>query len=161
MTHEDVTRYFMTVTEAAQLVIQAGAMGEKSEVFLLDMGESVKIKNLIYKMINLSGLTVKDEKNIDGDIEIKVIGLRPGEKLNEELLIGNNPKVTNHTKIQKTNEPFVAFEKLEKDLDHLKNLLNLNNANDIKIFLNKIIGSYKSNSKIVDHIYIQEILTKK
>ena len=161
LTHEDVTRYFMTVTEAAQLVIQAGAMGEKSEVFLLDMGESVKIKNLIYKMINLSGLTVKDEKNIDGDIEIKVIGLRPGEKLNEELLIGNNPKVTNHTKIQKTNEPFVAFEKLEKDLDHLKNLLNLNNANDIKIFLNKIIGSYKSNSKIVDHIYIQEILTKK
>ena len=161
LTHEDVTRYFMTVTEAAQLVIQAGAMGEKSEVFLLDMGESVKIKNLIYKMINLSGLTVKDEKNRDGDIEIKVIGLRPGEKLNEELLIGNNPKVTNHTKIQKTNEPFVAFEKLEKDLDHLKNLLNLNNANDIKIFLNKIIGSYKSNSKIVDHIYIQEILTKK
>ena len=161
LTHEDVTRYFMTVTEAAQLVIQAGAMGEKSEVFLLDMGESIKIKNLIYKMINLSGLTVKDEKNLDGDIEIKIVGLRPGEKLYEELLIGSNPQATNHVKIQKTNEPFVAFKKLEKDLDHLKNLLNLNNASDIKIFLNKIIGSYKSNSKIVDHIYIQEILTKK
>ena len=109
----------------------------------------------------MSGFTVRDDENNEGDIEIQITGLRPGEKLNEELLIGNNPKVTNHTKIQKTNEPFVAFEKLEKDLDHLKNLLNLNNANDIKIFLNKIIGSYKSNSKIVDHIYIQEILTKK
>ena len=161
LTHEDVTRYFMTVTEAAQLVIQAGAMGEKSEVFVLDMGKSVKIKHLIYKMINLSGLTVRDENNKDGDIEIKIIGLRPGEKLYEELLIGNNPQVTNHIKIQKTNEPFVVFEKLDRELNHLKNLLNLNNANEIKIFLNKIIGSYKSNSKIVDHIYIQEILSKK
>ena len=92
LTHKDVTRYFMTITEAAQLVIQAGAMGKNSEVFLLDMGESVKIKDLIYKMINLSGFTVKDEKNPDGDIEIKIIGLRPGEKLYEELLIGDDPQ---------------------------------------------------------------------
>jgi FlaA1/EpsC-like NDP-sugar epimerase len=161
LTHADVTRYFMTVTEAAQLVIQAGAMGEKSEVFVLDMGESIKIKNLIYKMINLSGLTVKDEKNIDGDIEIKIIGLRPGEKLFEELLIGNNPQATNHFKIKKIDEPFVAFEKLEKDLDHLKNMLNSNNVIQIKLFFNKIVNSYNLKSKIVDHIYIQENILKK
>ena len=81
LTHKDVTRYFMTVTEAAQLVIQAGAMGEKSEVFVLDMGESVKIIDLIHQMIALSGLTIKDKNNITGDIEIKITGLRPGEKL--------------------------------------------------------------------------------
>ena len=161
LTHADVTRYFMTVTEAAQLVIQAGAMGEKSEVFVLDMGESVKIKNLIYKMINLSGLTVKDEKNIDGDIEIKIIGLRPGEKLFEELLIGNNPQTTNHFKIKKIDEPFIAFEKLEKDLDHLKNILSSNEVIEIRLFFNKIVNSYNLNSKIVDHIYIQENTLKK
>ena len=99
LTHEDVTRYFMTTTEAAQLVIQAGAMGKSSEVFVLDMGESVKIKDLIYKMIILSGLTVKDENNPEGDIEIKITGLRPGEKLYEELLIGDDPQNTNHYKI--------------------------------------------------------------
>ena len=124
------------------------------------MGKSVKIKHLIYKMINLSGLTVKDKKNIDGDIEIKIIGLRPGEKLYEELLIGDNPQVTNHIKIKKTNEPFVVFEKLDKELNHLKNLLNLNNANEIKIFLNKIVGSYKSNSKNCRSYLHQEILSK-
>ena len=80
----------MTVTEAAQLVIQAGAMGKHCEVFVLDMGER-KIKDLIYKMINLSGFKVKDGENSDGDIEVKIIGLRPGEKLYEELLIGDNP----------------------------------------------------------------------
>ena len=85
----------MTVTEAAQLVIQAGAMGKSSEVFLLDMGESVKIIQLINKMITLSGLTVKDEKNLGGDIEIKIIGLRPGEKIYEELLIGDDLKIQN------------------------------------------------------------------
>ena len=82
----------MTVTEASQLVIQAGAISEGCEVFVLDMGESVKIKSLVYKMINLSGLTVKDSNNLNGDIEIKIIGLRPGEKLYEELLLGDDPK---------------------------------------------------------------------
>ena len=101
LTHKNVTRYFMTITEASQLVIQAGAMGKHSEVFVLNMGESVKIFDLINKMVNLSGLSVKDKKNLLGDIEIKIIGLRPGEKLYEELLIGNNPKKTKHPKIQK------------------------------------------------------------
>jgi FlaA1/EpsC-like NDP-sugar epimerase len=85
LTHPDVTRYFMTLTEAAQLVIQAGAMSADCDVFVLDMGESVKIKDLIYKIVKLSGLTVKDENNEEGDIEIKITRLRPGEKLHEEL----------------------------------------------------------------------------
>ena len=92
LTHKKVTRYFMTITEAAQLVIQAGAMGKNSEVFVLDMGKSIKIIDLIYKMINLLGFTIKNKNHPNGEIAIKVIGLRPGEKLYEELLVGNNPK---------------------------------------------------------------------
>ena len=157
LTHKDVTRYFMTITEAAQLVIQAGAMGKNSEVFVLDMGKSVKIKNLIHSMINLSGLTVKNIKNPDGDIEIKITGLRPGEKLYEELLIGNNPQKTFHPKIQKTNDPFIPFEQLERDLDILSKLLAENNVKEVKTILEKL-NLYKSNSKIVDHIFIEKSL---
>ena len=98
VTHPDITRYFMTIPEAAQLVIQAGAMGEGGDVFVLDMGEPVTIVNLARKMIQLSGLTVRDEKNINGDIGITFSGLRPGEKLYEELLIGDNPEQTAHEK---------------------------------------------------------------
>ena len=161
LTHEDVTRYFMTITEAAQLVIQAGAMGKHSEVFLLDMGESVKIKDLINKMINLSGFSVKNEVNPDGDIEIKIVGLRPGEKLYEELLIGDDPQNTDHTKIKKINDPFVPFTKLEKDLADLKALLFENKMNEVKIILEKLIKLYKSNSKIVDHLFVEESIFKK
>ena len=157
LTHMDVTRYFMTTTEAAQLVIQAGAMGKNSEVFVLDMGESVKIRDLIYKMITLSGLTLKDTQNPNGDIEIKITGLRSGEKLYEELLIGENPQKTNHPKILKASDPFVQFELLEIELKKLKNLLNSYKAAEVKNFLEKIIKLYKSNSKIVDHIYVEQI----
>lgn len=160
LTHEDVTRYFMTTTEAAQLVIQAGAMGKESEVFVLDMGESIKIKDLIYKMINLSGLSVKDEKNLSGDVEIKITGLRPGEKLYEELLIGNNPEKTTHSKIQKISDPYVPFSQLEIELDQLKILLNHNKVDDVKKLLSKLISLYKSNSEIVDHIYTEQSLEK-
>ena len=159
LTHKDVTRYFMTITEAAQLVIQAGAMGKNSEVFVLDMGESVKIENLIQRMISLSGFTIKNSKNPNGDIEIKITGLRPGEKLYEELLIGNNPQKTNHPKIKKTSDPFVPFEQLEKDLNILNKLLAENNVKEVKIILEKL-NLYKSNSKIVDHIYIEKSFTK-
>ena len=126
LTHPDVTRYFMTVTEASQLVIQAGAMSEDCDVFILDMGQSVKIKDLIYRIVQLSGLTVKDEKNKDGDIEIKIIGLGPGEKLYEELLLGDNPQKTKHPKIKKAQDPFIPFDQLEADLDILKILLDSN-----------------------------------
>ncbi len=156
LTHQDVTRYFMTVTEAAQLVIQAGAMAKNSEVFLLDMGESVKIRDLIYKMINLSGFKVRDSKNPDGDIEIKITGLRPGEKLYEELLIGDNPEKTNHPKIIKTSESFIKFKQLEINLNSLEILLNENKTKDVKIMLDKLVKLYKSNSKIVDHIFIEK-----
>jgi FlaA1/EpsC-like NDP-sugar epimerase len=158
LTHKDVTRYFMTITEAAQLVIQAGAMGKHSEVFVLDMGKSIKIIDLINKMINLSGFTVKDEKNLTGDIKIKITGLRPGEKLYEELLIGDNPQITDHPKIKKTNDPFTPFVQLELDLNNLKNLLDKNRAKEVKELLEKLINSYKSNSKIVDYLYIERLL---
>ena len=160
LTHEVVTRYFMTVQEAAQLVIQAGAMGKNSEVFVLDMGESVKIRDLIYKMITLSGLTIKDQKNPSGDIEVKITGLRPGEKLFEELLIGDNPQKTKHSKIQKIDDPFIPFEKLEKDLNNLKILLDENDSMGVKNFLRNLIQSYKPHSKIVDHIYVEKMALK-
>ena len=157
LTHKDVTRYFMTIIEAAQLVIQAGAMGKNSEVFVLDMGKSIKISDLIYKMINLSGFTVKDNKNPTGDIEVKIIGLRPGEKLYEELLIGDNPQKTFHKKIQKAQDPFIPYDQLKIDLDSLSNLLEDNKAIEVKKMLNKLIPSYQSNSKIVDRIYQEQL----
>ena len=151
----------MTVTEAAELVIQAGAMGKKSEVFVLDMGESIKIKNLINKMINLSGFTVRNKNNPNGDIEIKITGLRSGEKLYEELLIGDNPKHTSHPKILMTSEPYIPFTELEKELVNLKTLLNEDKSDKIKLLLNKLLKNYKSNSKLIDHLYEEKLINKK
>ena len=161
LTHENVTRYFMTVTEAAQLVIQAGAMGKHSEVFVLDMGKSVKIRDLVDKMIKLSGFRIKDDKNLNGDIEVKITGLRPGEKLYEELLIGNNPQKTHHERIQKAQDPFIPFDQLKLDLDDLSTLLNNNKVLEVKKTLERLLPSYKSNSKIVDHIYKEQLNLKK
>ena len=160
LTHPDVTRYFMTITEASQLVIQAGAMAEKCEVFILDMGESVKIKDLINKMIKLSGLSIKNDKNLEGDIEIKITGLRPGEKLYEELLLGDNPQKTYHEKIQKAQDPFISFSKLKIDLDHLSNLIEEYKVEEVKYMLLNLVPSYQSNSKIVDHFYEQQSNSK-
>ena len=161
LTHNDVTRYFMTITEASQLVIQAGAMGKSCEVFVLDMGESVKIKDLIYRMIKLSGFSVKDDENPSGDIEIKIVGLRTGEKLYEELLIGDNPQKTIHPKIQKANDPFIPFEILNKELDNLTNLLKNNKVEEIKNLFNKLLKSFKSNVEIVDHLYLHSYSSEK
>jgi FlaA1/EpsC-like NDP-sugar epimerase len=119
LTHKDITRFFMTIPEAAQLVIQAGAMGKGGDVFVLDMGESVKIKDLAEKMILLSGLTVKTEQEPTGDIEIKCTGLRPGEKLYEELLIGNNVSGTNHDRIMTAQEVMLPWSELEATLNQL------------------------------------------
>jgi len=157
LTHSEVTRYFMTIKEASQLVIQAGAMSEGCEVFVLDMGKSIKIKDLIYKMIKISGLTAKDDKNLEGDIEIKEIGLRPGEKLYEELLIGNNPQETKHKKIKKAQDPHIPFNQLKVDLDILSSLLNENKVVEVKNMLEKLVSSYKSNAKIIDHLYEEQI----
>jgi FlaA1/EpsC-like NDP-sugar epimerase len=157
LTDPEVTRYFMTIKEASQLVIQAGAMSESCDVFVLDMGKSVKIKDLIYKMIKLSGLTIKDAKNLEGDIEVKITGLRPGEKLYEELLIGDNPQKTYHEKIQKAQDPFIPFDQLKIDLDYLSALLEDNRVADVKDMLGKLLPSYQSNSKIVDHIHEEQL----
>jgi FlaA1/EpsC-like NDP-sugar epimerase len=162
LTHSDVTRYFMTLNEASQLVIQAGAMSEYCDVFVLDMGESIKIKDLIYRIVKLSGLTVKDENNKEeGDIEIKTVGLRPGEKLYEELLLGDNPQKTLHPKIQKAQDPYIPFNQLEIDLNILKTLLDHNKVTEVKEILSKIVKAYQSNSPIVDHVYLEQIKLNK
>lgn len=119
LTHREITRYFMTIPEAAQLVIQASAMAHGGEVFVLDMGEPVKIFDLAHSMIRLSGLSLKEEDNPDGDIEIIETGLRPGEKLYEELLIGDNPEPTNHPRIMRAREGLWPWPELEKKLDEL------------------------------------------
>ena len=124
------------------------------------MGKSIKINDLINRMINLSGLTIKDDKNPKGDIEIKIIGLRPGEKIYEELLIGDKPEETFHPKIKKTQEYFIPYEKLKLDLSNLKILLDENKAEDVKELLNKILKLYNSSSKIVDHIHLEKMSSK-
>lgn len=112
VTHPDIIRYFMTIPEASQLVIQAGAMGCGGDVFVLDMGQPVKIIELAHRMIRLSGLTLKNEQNPNGDIEVKITGLRPGEKLFEELLIGDNVLGTHHPRIMKANEQQLPWAEL-------------------------------------------------
>lgn len=160
LTHPDVTRYFMSVTEASQLVIQAGSLSKGCEVFVLDMGESIKIKDLILKMIKLSGLTLKDSINPDGDIEIKVLGLRPGEKLFEELLLGDNPQKTSHEKIQKAQDPYIPLKELSMDLDILSVLLDKNKVEEVKDKLGQLLPSYQSNTNIVDQLYNQQLNSK-
>jgi FlaA1/EpsC-like NDP-sugar epimerase len=120
VTHSEVTRYFMTIPEAAQLVLQAGAMGEGGDVFVLDMGEPVKIMDLARRMVTLSGLSVRDVDRPDGDIPISITGLRPGEKLYEELLIGDNPEPTSHPRILRAREALLPWEQLSAELDHLR-----------------------------------------
>ncbi|MGL5728094.1 MAG: polysaccharide biosynthesis protein, partial [Plesiomonas sp.] len=120
LTHRDIIRYFMTIPEASQLVIQAGAMGHGGDVFVLDMGDPVKIYDLAKRMIRLSGLSVRDDKNPDGDIAIEVTGLRPGEKLYEELLIGDSVQGTSHPRIMTANEVMLPWQELSlllKELD--------------------------------------------
>ena len=120
VTHPEVTRYFMTIPEAAQLVLQAGAMGEGGDVFVLDMGEPVKIMDLARRMVALSGLSVRDADRPDGDIPITITGLRPGEKLYEELLIGDNPEPSNHPRILRARETSLPWHELAVELDRLR-----------------------------------------
>jgi FlaA1/EpsC-like NDP-sugar epimerase len=142
LTHPDVTRYFMTITEAAQLVIQSTALALGGDVFLLDMGKPVRIYDLALRMIYLSGLIVKDELNPHGDIEIKVTGLRPGEKLYEELLIGDNPEQTSHSKIMKASEEFIPWDILECELDGLLDLLEKGEISLIQPILKRLVSGY-------------------
>ncbi|NBP44250.1 MAG: polysaccharide biosynthesis protein, partial [Betaproteobacteria bacterium] len=155
LTHPEITRYFMTIPEASQLVIQAGAMAKGGDVFVLDMGESVKIMDLARRMIELSGLTVKDEENPDGDIEIAITGLRPGEKLYEELLIGDNPRPTSHTRIMKAHEEFIPWADLESKLQALEMALSVNDVGVIRLMMQKLVTGYAPSDDIVDWIHLE------
>jgi FlaA1/EpsC-like NDP-sugar epimerase len=156
LTHPEVTRYFMTIPEAAQLVIQAGAMAKGGDVFVLDMGQSVKVMDLARRMVELSGLTVKDEQNPDGDIEIEVSGLRPGEKLYEELLIGDNPKPTLHPRIMKAHEEFIPWAEFEAKLRSLELALNVNDVGVIRLMMQQLVSGYIPSDEIVDWVYLEQ-----
>jgi len=150
LTHSEVTRYFMTIPEAAQLVVQVSAMAVGGDVFVLDMGEPVRIYDLAVKMVYLSGLLVKDEAHPHGDIEIKVTGLRPGEKLYEELLIGDNPQPTAHPKIMKAHEESLSWDELQQELETLNIALDANDSKLIKDVLKKLVPGYQPNGDKVD-----------
>jgi FlaA1/EpsC-like NDP-sugar epimerase len=155
LTDERMTRYFMTIPEAAQLVIQAAAMANGGEVFVLDMGQPVKILDLAKRMVELSGLTVMDQNNPMGDIEIQVTGLRPGEKLYEELLIGDNPLPTSHTRIMKAHEEFLPWDELESKLNILNGALESNNVPVIRTLLKELVPGYQSESEVVDWVWME------
>ncbi len=153
VTHPEVTRYFMTIPEAAELVIQAGAMADGGDVFVLDMGESVKIIDLAHRMIELSGLRVKDEANPEGDIAIKVTGLRPGEKLYEELLIGDDPRSTAHPRIMKAHEACLTWPELMPLLEKLTKAIHSNDVHGIRAILQTAVPGYQPDSQVADWIY--------
>jgi len=137
-----ITRFFMTIPEAAQLVIQAGAMATGGDVFLLDMGEPVRIVDLARRMIELSGLDVRDDLNPNGDIEIQEIGLRPGEKLYEELLIEGSPEATTHPRIFKSHEDYLSWEIIEKKLAAMEKAMQSNDQNAITAMLKELVVGY-------------------
>lgn len=153
LTDARITRYFMTIPEAAQLVIQAGAMARGGDVFVLDMGESVKIIDLARKMIELSGLTLRDEANPDGDIAIHVTGLRPGEKLYEELLIGDNPMPTEHARIMKAHEEFLTWSELQSRLQALELALDKNDVPLVRAQLKELVPGYQPDGEVVDWVW--------
>jgi FlaA1/EpsC-like NDP-sugar epimerase len=155
ITHEEVTRYFMTIPEAAQLVIQAGAMAHGGDVFVLDMGEPVKIIDLARKMIDLSGLSERTEANPYGDIDIEIVGLRPGEKLYEELLIGDDPQGTSHPRIMKANDEYLSWPLLERQLGVLQAAIAANDVPAMRAQLVALVSGYKPDSDIVDWIYME------
>ncbi|HLX54943.1 MAG TPA: nucleoside-diphosphate sugar epimerase/dehydratase [Aquella sp.] len=142
VTHPDIIRYFMTIPEAVELVIQSGSMAKGGEVFVLDMGQAVKIVDLARKMIYLSGLTIKDDKHLDGDIEIRYMGLRPGEKLFEELLIGNNPTKTEHNQIMMANEPLVDYDYLMSQLDLMQGSISNHDSRSAISILKTLVNEY-------------------
>ncbi len=142
LTHPEIIRYFMTISEAAQLVIQASAISRGGEVFVLDMGEPVKIKDLAERMVELSGLTLKNEDNPDGDIGIEIIGLRPGEKLYEELLIGDNPLPTDHPRIMKAQDSYIPWGELKDRLMEFRHVLTENDIGKVLSLLSSLVPEY-------------------
>lgn len=160
VTHPDITRYFMTIPEAAQLVIQAGAMGEGGDVFVLDMGDPIKIVQLAEKMVLLSGLTLRSDDNPDGDIAIEFTGLRPGEKLYEELLIGGNVEATEHPMIMRANETRLDWETLKAALFDMAVAVKDDNHPRIEALFHKLVDGYIADKRKVDWIYQQHAHAK-
>jgi FlaA1/EpsC-like NDP-sugar epimerase len=156
LTDARITRYFMTIPEAAQLVIQAGAMAQGGDVFVLDMGESVKIIDLARKMIELSGLTVQDADHPEGDIAIEVTGLRPGEKLYEELLIGDNPMPTQHPRIMKAHEDFLPWSALYEQLQELMLAVDANDVSKIRQLIKRLVPGYQPEGEVVDWVFLAQ-----
>ena len=157
LTHPEITRFFMTIKEASELVIQAGAMAKGGEVFLLDMGQPIKIYDLAKKMIKLSGLQLKDKYNPNGDIEILITGLRPGEKLYEELLIENKSLPTVHPKIFKAQDDFISWPSLKKEIDLLEKAVLINDLEKIIETLKKLVKGYNPPGEIVDYIFNEKL----
>ena len=156
VTHPEVMRYFMSIPEAAELVIQAGAMGKGGDVFVLDMGEPVNIYELAKRLINLSGMELKDEDNIEGDIEIIFTGLRPGEKLYEELLIGDNVSSTDHSQILRAEEDFLPKKELDNHIEHLKHAEKERDVVALKEILQQVVVEFTPDEEIVDVISQQK-----
>ncbi|MDX1347428.1 MAG: nucleoside-diphosphate sugar epimerase/dehydratase [Thiomicrorhabdus chilensis] len=156
VTHKEITRYFMTIPEAASLVVQAGSMGVGGDVFVLDMGEPVKIADLAKKVIKLSGLELMDESG-NGDIEIQYTGLRPGEKLYEELLIGENVDGTDHPRIMKAHEEYLAYEPLMEEFIQLEASLNDYDYNAVLEQLAKIVSGFEHTSGVVDYLQCKSL----
>ena len=153
VTNANMVRYFMTIPEAVELVVQAGAMGKGGDVFVLDMGEPVRIYDLATKMIQLSGLQVLDKDNLDGDIEIKCIGLRPGEKLYEELLVGDNISQTDSLLIMRAEESMLDWEDLKPILDQLNEAINNSDQEKVRELLIEAVPEFKPQCDIADLLF--------
>jgi len=156
VTHPEVIRYFMSIPEAAELVIQAGAMGEGGDVFVLDMGEPVKIVEVAKRLISLSGKEIIDDQNPNGDIEIKFTGLRPGEKLYEELLIGDNISNTEHKRIYRAKEDYLSNELLEEYLGLIQKAESEGDILSLREVLKESISGFSPQDEIVDLVYLQK-----
>jgi FlaA1/EpsC-like NDP-sugar epimerase len=146
VTHPEIIRYFMSIPEAAELVIQAGAMAKGGDVFVLDMGEPVRIDDLARLMVRLTGLDVKGPDKPDGDIAIAYTGLRPGEKLYEELLIGANTTATEHPRIWRSDEPFLPPAELERELNVLKAAIQMRDVETMQAVLMRTVEGYQSDA---------------
>ncbi|MGE8319954.1 MAG: polysaccharide biosynthesis protein [Comamonas sp.] len=155
LTHAGITRYFMTIPEASQLVMQAGAMARGGDVFVLDMGEPVRIYDLACRMVELSGLRVRDRSNPHGDIEIRVTGLRPGEKLYEELLIGDGAQPTSHPRILKAHESFLPWPQLVRELGVLESAMARFDIQATRDLLLKLVSGYRPANGLVDWVYLE------
>jgi FlaA1/EpsC-like NDP-sugar epimerase len=153
VTHPNITRYFMTIPEAAQLVIQAGSMGEGGDVFVLDMGQPVKIAELAEKMIRLSGLSVASDETPEGDIAIVYTGLRPGEKLYEELLLGNDISATEHPMILRATEDYLPWEKFKQVLGDLLKAVEQDDYDQVCQLLRESVNGYTPSGEIVDWMH--------